>query len=176
MWSKKNHQPFSSCWQSMVLSSRSPPKWQMQVILCSGKETLSNYLFALATLGGGDQGLWILASSESHLYNFGALEKKLHQCLFSTSGATCAQSTEAIQWRHLGSVVRSARYRPLVSSATYIRKRNLDNVGFGSSTWSTPISYLTEANAGFVETIYATNSCQKWILDLAEVSFVTQIN
>ena len=68
---------------------------------------------------------------------------------------------EAIQWRHLGSVVRSARYRPLVSSATYIRKRNLDNVGFGSSTWSSPISYLTEANAGFVETIYATNSCQK---------------
>ena len=39
---------------------------------------------------------------------------------------------EAIQWRHLGSVVRSARYRPLVSSATYIQTQNLDNVGFGS--------------------------------------------
>ena len=105
-------------------------------------------IFALATLGGGDQGLWISASSESHLYNFGTLEKKLHQCLFSTSGATCGcvylctcvpavylcteHEIEAIQWRHLGSVVRSARYRPLARSATYILVS--DNAEFGSSS------------------------------------------
>ena len=80
------------------------------------------------------------------------------------------QEIEATQWRHLGSVVRSARYRPLVSSATYIQTQNLDNAGFGSFTWSPPISYLAEANAGFVKTIYATNSCQKLILDLANVA------